>query len=185
MNRRCRLFCRRLPCASIAISTTSPAFSVTRKRRSSFPSETHVRRGDRVVHGGVELSEKLGRNDLCPCGSGARFQALLHAVRPLRRQQPGRLLSGSSGTCRGFALKPRRMPVRAGCGVGGARPDRSHVVNNGDGFFALASGCEIGDVEILVSSSCDRTSPAAAQAGFLFGDHVRQRVAATSRFSAV
>jgi uncharacterized protein YecA (UPF0149 family) len=36
-----------------------------------------VKRGDRVVHGDVELVEKLGRNDLCPCGSGRRFQALL------------------------------------------------------------------------------------------------------------
>jgi hypothetical protein len=80
---------RRLPCASIATSTTSPAFTVTRKRRNSYPSETHVKRGRRVVHGDVELLEKLGRNDLCPCGSGARFQALLHDVGPLRRQQPG------------------------------------------------------------------------------------------------
>jgi uncharacterized protein YchJ len=72
---------RRLPCASIATSTTSPAFTATRKRRTSFPSETHVKRGDRLVHGDVELTEKLGRNDLCPCGSGERFQALLHDVR--------------------------------------------------------------------------------------------------------
>jgi uncharacterized protein YecA (UPF0149 family) len=42
-----------------------------------------VKRGDRVVHGDVELSEKLGRNDPCPCGSARRFQALLHAERPL------------------------------------------------------------------------------------------------------
>jgi lysophospholipase L1-like esterase len=34
---------------------------------------SHVKRGDRVVHGEKELSEKLGRNDLCPCGSGRRF----------------------------------------------------------------------------------------------------------------
>jgi len=68
-------------CASIAISKTSPAFSITRKRRKSFPSETHVKCGRRVVHGGVELTEKLGRNDLCPCGSGRRFQSLLHEVR--------------------------------------------------------------------------------------------------------
>ncbi|MCL2715265.1 MAG: SEC-C metal-binding domain-containing protein [Alphaproteobacteria bacterium] len=27
------------------------------------------------------MSEKLGRNDLCPCGSGRRFQSLLHEVR--------------------------------------------------------------------------------------------------------
>jgi len=71
-----------VPCASIAISTTSPAFEITRKRRKSFPSETRVRRGRRFVHGDVELVEKLGRNDLCPCGSGRRFQALLPAARP-------------------------------------------------------------------------------------------------------
>ncbi|WP_245309803.1 SEC-C metal-binding domain-containing protein [Bradyrhizobium jicamae] len=70
-----------MPCASIAISKTSPAFSITRKRRKSFPSETYVKRGRRVVHGDVELIEKLGRNDLCPCNSGRRFQGLLHAVR--------------------------------------------------------------------------------------------------------
>ncbi|WP_349629758.1 SEC-C metal-binding domain-containing protein [Bradyrhizobium genosp. L] len=69
----------RASCATIAISKTSPAFSITRKRRKSFPSETHVKRGHRIVHGDVELSEKLGRNDLCPCGSGRRFQGLLHA----------------------------------------------------------------------------------------------------------
>ena len=70
-------------CASIAISKTSPAFSISRKRRKSFPSETHVKRGRRFVHGDVELAEKLGRNDLCPCGSGRRFQDLLHEVRRL------------------------------------------------------------------------------------------------------
>jgi hypothetical protein len=70
-------------CASIAISKTSPAFSATRKRRKSFPSETHVKRGRRFVHGDVELTEKLGRNDLCPCGSGRRFQGLLHEIRRL------------------------------------------------------------------------------------------------------
>jgi uncharacterized protein YecA (UPF0149 family) len=48
------------------------------KRRRGFPSETHVKRGDRAVKGGEkELVERLGRNDLCPCGSGRRFQALL------------------------------------------------------------------------------------------------------------
>ncbi|HKV95644.1 MAG TPA: SEC-C metal-binding domain-containing protein [Candidatus Angelobacter sp.] len=32
-----------------------------------------------------ELLEKLGRNDLCPCGSGRRFQEMLYAQWPLRR----------------------------------------------------------------------------------------------------
>jgi hypothetical protein len=56
------------------------AFEVTRKRRKGFPSETRVKRGQRIVHGDKELIEKLGRDDLCPCGSRRRFQALLHAT---------------------------------------------------------------------------------------------------------
>ena len=44
------------------------------KRRRGFPSEAQVKRGQRVVHGDKELVEKLGRNDLCPCGSGKRFK---------------------------------------------------------------------------------------------------------------
>ncbi|MCA9277014.1 MAG: SEC-C domain-containing protein [Phycisphaerales bacterium] len=46
------------------------------KRRKGFCSETAVKRGDRSVMtplGEKELIEKLGRNDLCPCGSGVRF----------------------------------------------------------------------------------------------------------------
>jgi uncharacterized protein YecA (UPF0149 family) len=48
-------------------------FEITSKRRKGFPSETNVKRGLRIVHGDKELSEKLGRNDLCPCGSGRSF----------------------------------------------------------------------------------------------------------------
>ncbi|HYR84538.1 MAG TPA: SEC-C metal-binding domain-containing protein [Terriglobia bacterium] len=48
-----------------------------------YPSETQVRRGQRVVHGDKELLEKLGRNDLCPCGSGRRFQEMLPPLRPV------------------------------------------------------------------------------------------------------
>ena len=44
------------------------------KRRKGFPSEARVKRGVRVVHGDKELEEKLGRNDLCPCGSGKLFR---------------------------------------------------------------------------------------------------------------
>jgi uncharacterized protein YecA (UPF0149 family) len=42
-----------------------------------------VKRGQRFVHGDVELVEKLGRNDLCPCNSGRLFQAVLPEERPL------------------------------------------------------------------------------------------------------
>jgi uncharacterized protein YecA (UPF0149 family) len=64
---------------------TSSGFEATSKRRKGFPSESRVQRGDRIVRGSKELVEKLGRNDPCPCGSGRRFQELLHAQRPLRR----------------------------------------------------------------------------------------------------
>jgi len=50
-----------------------------RKRRRSFPSETRVKRGMRIVHGNKERLEKLGRNDPCPCGSGRKFQEVLPA----------------------------------------------------------------------------------------------------------
>ena len=46
---------------------------ITSKRRKGFPSETSVKRGVRIVHGDKELFEKLGRKDLCPCGSGRSF----------------------------------------------------------------------------------------------------------------
>ena len=59
------------------IRSTSPAFERTSKRRRGYPSETNVKRGLRFVHGDKELCEKLGRNDLCPCGSAKSFQALL------------------------------------------------------------------------------------------------------------
>jgi uncharacterized protein YecA (UPF0149 family) len=49
------------------------SFEITSKRRKGFPSEMNVKRGVRLVHGNKELSEKLGRNDLCPCGSGRSF----------------------------------------------------------------------------------------------------------------
>lgn len=45
------------------------------KRRRGFPSETQVKRGRRFVHGDKELEEKLGRNDLCPCGSRRLFRS--------------------------------------------------------------------------------------------------------------
>jgi uncharacterized protein YecA (UPF0149 family) len=58
-------------------------FEITSKRRKGFPSETRVKRGDQIVHGEKQLTEKLGRSDLCPCGSRRRFQEMLHANRPI------------------------------------------------------------------------------------------------------
>jgi uncharacterized protein YecA (UPF0149 family) len=49
-------------------------FETMSKRRKGVASETKVKRGVRIVHGNKLLQEKLGRNDLCPCGSGKRFK---------------------------------------------------------------------------------------------------------------
>jgi len=43
------------------------------------PSETQVKRGDRVVGADKELIEKLGGNDPCPCGSGGGFRRCCRA----------------------------------------------------------------------------------------------------------
>ena len=65
------------------IREDQPWFRCDEQTAQKFPSETRVKKGTRVVHGDKELREKLGRNDPCPCGSGHRFQELLHAQRPL------------------------------------------------------------------------------------------------------
>jgi hypothetical protein len=81
------LKCGGVPCESRRTTSRPSAFEVTRKRRKGFPSES------RVVGGHKDLVEKLGRNDPCPCGSGRRFQALLHAERRDGRLGPGLLFS--------------------------------------------------------------------------------------------
>lgn len=53
------------------------------KRRRGFPSETHVKRGVQIVHGGKELMEKLGRNDLCPWGQREAIQKVLPEIGPV------------------------------------------------------------------------------------------------------
>ena len=53
------------------------AFEPMSKRKRGYPSEKAVKRGRRIVHGDKELCEKLGKDDLCPCGSGRRFQTVL------------------------------------------------------------------------------------------------------------
>jgi hypothetical protein len=83
-----------VPCATTRISSKPTAFEVTSKRRKGFPSESRVKRGERVVGGSKELLEKLGRNDPCPCNSGRRFQTLLHEVRLVRWFRSCSLLLG-------------------------------------------------------------------------------------------
>jgi len=48
-----------------------------------------------IVVGAIKR-QKLGRNDPCPCGSGRRFQEVLHALRAVRRLPARTLLSAES-----------------------------------------------------------------------------------------
>ena len=59
--------------ANHAYNQDGSNYEITSKRRKGFPSQTQVKRGSRIVHGRKELSEKLGRNDPCPCGSARTF----------------------------------------------------------------------------------------------------------------
>src|SRR5262249_4988612 len=72
-----------VPCPGPPISIRNSAFEPMSKRRRSFPSESRVKRGLRIVGHDKELVEKLGRNDLCPCGSRRRFQEMLPEDRSL------------------------------------------------------------------------------------------------------
>jgi uncharacterized protein YecA (UPF0149 family) len=58
------------------------------KGRKGFPSETKVKQGVRVIHGEKELEERLGRNDLCPCGSGRLFKKCCRNSGCFRRRKP-------------------------------------------------------------------------------------------------
>ena len=74
-------FRRTKQCQNKIISRSNSPFEKSSKRRKGYPSETQVKKGLRFVHGEKELIEKLGRNDLCPCDSGRRFQKMLLAER--------------------------------------------------------------------------------------------------------
>ena len=65
-------------------------FEPMSKRRHGYPSESQVKRGSRTVkRGEIELLERLGNNDPCPCGSGRRFQAVLSQQRPFLTEPVG------------------------------------------------------------------------------------------------
>ena len=102
LSRRCHCNGRR-QWQTTTIRSTSLAFERTSKRRRGYPSETHVKRGLRVVHGDKELVEKLGRNDPCPCGSGLRFQAVLPQDRLLSMALSVTII-GENEIRRGLAL---------------------------------------------------------------------------------
>jgi transposase InsO family protein len=63
------------------------------------------------VRGGeVELVEKLGRMDPCPCGSGQRFQELLPAIGPVSMGPSGMTIGASEGRgVRAIAISMSRV----------------------------------------------------------------------------
>lgn len=85
---------------------TRRPFERMSKRRRGFPSETQVKRGLRFTGNGKELVEKLGRNDLCPCGSGRRFQALLPAHGPVLTAPNAMTTSETRNCCAAVGTEP-------------------------------------------------------------------------------
>jgi hypothetical protein len=96
------------------------SFRAHEQAASRFPSETQVKRDERAAKGGEkELVEKLGANDLCPCGSRRRFQALLPKQRPLSTGQDATTTSGSADVgFRGRASALPRLRSSAGQSTG-------------------------------------------------------------------
>ena len=74
-----------------------------------------MKRGLRFVHGDVELVEKLGRNDPCPCGSGFRFQGMLPALGPVSTAPSGTTIIGDEEGLRcgpsTYASSPSSQPL--------------------------------------------------------------------------
>src|SRR5918999_2985715 len=76
-----------------------------------YPSEAQVKRGPRSVRGGEkELIEKLGDNDLCPCGSGRRFKKCCRNSGRFRWRHEGSLRPGAlaAPTCLRSSADERR-----------------------------------------------------------------------------
>ena len=117
------------------------------KRRKGYPSETQVKRGGRVVHGEKELTEKLGRNDLCPCGSGKRFKKCCLASGCFRRREPRLLLSeNDTNDSRRCVSDARRDHLPCECGGRTARFERARR-----GSIPRRGAREMTNVEIRMS----------------------------------
>ena len=122
-----------MPWPSSKISIHFP-FERTSKRRKGFPSETQVKRGHRVVGGEKYLVEKLGRNDLCPCGSGRRFQEVLFAGETVRGLCPGRLLLDEVPMAPEFCSHANR-PLAGRCfNCESAGPTNNELINRKRGI---------------------------------------------------
>jgi len=94
---RRNLRCHASTTTTSSTPTTRRRFEPTSKRRHGYPSETRVKRGPRSIKcGEVELFERLGNSDPCPCGSGRRFQELLSQHRPLLTAPAATTTTGSA-----------------------------------------------------------------------------------------
>ncbi|WP_420801966.1 SEC-C metal-binding domain-containing protein [Sphingomonas cavernae] len=62
----------------------------------------------------MELVEKLGRKDPCPCGSGRRFQQLLHVIGPVSTAPGGVIIGAEARTAlmRAGMVRPGAVPPR-------------------------------------------------------------------------
>ena len=95
-------------------STTTPAFEITSKRRKGFPSETKVKRGERIVHVCKRPHREARAQGSLPVRVDQALQELLHAQRSIRWHQPSSLLLGNERSAPGSLQGPfslRAWPI--------------------------------------------------------------------------
>lgn len=90
-----------------------------------------------MVHGDKMLEEKLGRNDLCPCGSGRRFQEVLHAKRPVLTESNA-ITSRETDPCprNSSSQSPVSYTARCRC-----KSCRGYQLRHGSAARSRASNC--------------------------------------------
>lgn len=131
--------CQAKPTHMSSLQRTRCRFEPMSKRRNGYPSETQVKRGSRTIKGGeIELLERLGNNDPCPCGSGRRFQAVLPKQRPLLTGPvvPNTGASGSAKKPGGGPRPPAPCPRSSEDRAPGYEPGREGSTPSG-GFRDL------------------------------------------------
>lgn len=118
----------RLSWQSASNPKIAPPFEVTSKRRRSYPSETQVKTGVRMVHGRCRTSGKARAQRSLPLRLRQTLQAVLPEERQIRRQPSGPLLSGRGGDpadqtgCPHARRKRRTASVMPYCRASAVRP---------------------------------------------------------------
>ena len=139
------------------------------------------------MHGDKELSEKLGRNDLCPCGSGRRFQKMLPALRPFRRQRAQLLCPGLGVRRVGRAARHRGANATRPKGWAGSTPALSATVSHQaqSADTTATAGRSVSDPRGLISRVEPGATPGPATNSTMGSEQGLRLVLQTSRAGSV